>query len=132
MSLNAVKITRWAEIKADYFLGATPKELSAKYGVPAKTIRDKACKGSWAKQKSTINDNLQQCAQERIENLTDLALSRLEEVLTDDEVSTKDVLMAVDRVLDISGLKNSKQEIEVRDVPIIIDDIAERLEERGL
>lgn len=123
MPAKVVKITPWAHIKADYFLGATPKELSQKYGVPAKTIRDKASKGSWVKQKSTISDNLRQNTQEKIQELTDIALSRLEEVLTDDDVSTKDVLMAVDRVLDISGLKNSKQEIEVRDVPIIIDDI---------
>ena len=112
------KTTPWIEIKADYLAGVTPKELALKYGVAAKTIHEKASKESWVDEKASINKNLQEITQERVERITNLALKRLEDVLIDGKIKTNDLVNAIGKALDISGLKRESQKLDVNNEPI--------------
>jgi uncharacterized protein (UPF0147 family) len=111
-----MKTTAWNEIKAEYLQGVTPKELSLKYKIPAKTIHEKASKESWVDEKASINasicKNVQEVTQERIQNLTNDALDTLCEVVNDKKCEKNVRVQAAKAILDISGLKNSKQVIE--------------------
>lgn len=112
------KITPWVKIKADYLSGVTPKELSLKYGVSAKTIHEKASKENWVDERTSIYKNLQEITQDRIERITNLALKRLEDVLSEGEIKTNDLVSAIGKALDISGLKKESQNLNVNNEPI--------------
>lgn len=106
------KTTPWNEIKAEYLRGVTPKELAEKYSLKAQAIYDKANRDNWVQEKSRIAEKTLEITQERIASLTNLALDTLCEVINDSE-SRKDIkVQAAKALLDISGLKNSKQVIE--------------------
>lgn len=105
------KTTPWNKIKKEYLEAVTPKELAIKYKVSDKTIREKASKEGWVKEKAMICNNLQQNVQERIEGLTNLALDTLVDVINDPETEKNVKVQASKALLDISGLKSSKQEI---------------------
>lgn len=106
------KTTPWNEIKAEYLQGVTPKELAKKYSIAAKTIHEKASKESWVDEKASIYKNLQEVTQERLASLTNLALDTLVEVINSDDSKKDTKVQAAKALLDISGLKNSKQVIE--------------------
>ena len=53
------KRTPWVEIKSEYLLGVTPKELAEKYGLDPKAIHEKASKENWTEEKARICKNLQ-------------------------------------------------------------------------
>ena len=108
----------WMKIKAEYLQGVTPKELAQKYHTTSKVIRDKANQGNWYRQKSTISDNIQQKTENKIQNLTDKALNALEQVIDDTMADYKDKVSAAKAILDISGLKSSKQDLNINNEPI--------------
>ncbi len=120
---KVVKITPWNIIKAAYLEGVTPKQLAEKYGITAKSIREKASKEGWTNEKATISNNLQLNTQDRIKELTNIALDALAEVINDPECKNAEKISAAKAILDVSGLKSVKQELEVKDVPLIIDNI---------
>ncbi len=105
------KTTPWLKIKAEYLQGVTPKELALKYKIKAKTIHDKASKEKWSEEKTSICENLRENTADEIKRLTAKALSSLEEVLDDESAKNSDIVSACKAILDISGLKSSKQEI---------------------
>lgn len=105
----------WLNIKAEYLQGVTPKELAEKYNVAAKTIHEKASKEGWVIEKTSISKNLQEKTEEQIKAITQLALRRLEGVLNDENIKTNDLVSAIGKALDISGLKSFKQEIDMAD-----------------
>lgn len=107
-----MKTTPWNKIKSEYLQGVTPKELALKYKLNAKTIHEKASKESWVDEKASICKNVQEITQERIAGLTNLALDTLCEVINDSECKKDTKVQAAKALLDISGLKNSKQVIE--------------------
>lgn len=106
------KTTPWNKIKSEYLQGVTPKELAEKYELKAKTIHDKCNKEGWVQEKQSICENLREITQERIAGLTNLALDTLAEVVNDKECEKNTRVQAAKALLDISGLKNSKQVIE--------------------
>ena len=106
------KTTPWNKIKADYLNGVTPKELASKYKVTAKQVHEKASKENWTTEKARICKNLQENVQERIKALTNLALDTLCEVIKADDSKYQDKVSASKAILDVSGLKSLKQEIE--------------------
>lgn len=101
----------WNNIKADYLSGITPKELAEKYKLTPKQIHEKASKENWVNEKASISKNLQVDVQERIKELTNLALETLCEVINDPETSSRDKVSASKAILDVSGLKTLKQEV---------------------
>lgn len=105
------KTTPWNKIKAEYLQGATPKELAAKYKMTAKNVSDKANKDKWVQEKAKISENVREKVEEKVERITNLALKRLEDVLQDEEIRASDLVQAIGKALDISGLKSSKQEL---------------------
>lgn len=107
------KTTPWLEIKTAYLKGVTPKELALKYKIKAKAISDKANEEKWVAEKSKISEKIRENVENKIERITNLALNRLEDVLTEDEVRTSDLISAIGKALDISGLKSSKQETTI-------------------
>lgn len=109
------KTTPWVKIKAEYLQGVTPKELALKYKVPAKSISDKAFTDKWGAEKSKISENIRENTEDEIKRLTTKALSTLEDVLDDDKAKNSDKVSACKAILDISGLKSSKQEITGKD-----------------
>ena len=104
------KITPWTKIKAEYLSGVTPKELAQKYGLTAKQISDKANKDKWVVEKAEICEKVRESTAEKISRITNLALDRLEEILTGSDLRP-DFVNAIGKAIDISGLKTSKREI---------------------
>ena len=101
----------WVKLKAEYLQGVTPKELGEKYGLTAKQISDKANKENWVAEKARICEKVRENTEEKIDRITSIALRRLEDVLLSDEVRPSDLVNAIGKAFDISGLKSSKQEI---------------------
>lgn len=121
----AAKTTPWLKIKAEYLQGVTPKELALKYKIKAKTIHDKASKEKWGEEKSIICENLRENTQDEITRLTAKALNALEGVIDDEMARRSDIVSAAKAILDISGLKSSKQEITGKvDAPLTIGGFA--------
>lgn len=109
------KETPWLEIKTAFLKGVTAKELAVKYKIKARSITDKAYEERWNDEKTIISENIRDKVTERVERVTDLALIRLEGVLLDKEVKTSDLVQAIGKAFDISGLKSSKQELTGKD-----------------
>ena len=107
-----MKTTAWNKIKAEYLQGVTPKELAEKYKIKAKAISDKAYDENWKLEKAKISENIREITQERIQALTNLAIDTLCEVVNDKKTERNTKVQAAKALLDISGLKNSKQVIE--------------------
>ena len=105
------KCIKWNEIKADYLNGITPAELSKKYNVEINKIYNKIDNAGWSKEKTEINANVRNDVQERIKELTNLALETLCNVINDPESDNKDKVSASKAILDVSGLKSLKQDI---------------------
>lgn len=110
-------------IKKEYLQGCTPKELAEKYGIKAKAVSDKATKEGWTAEKSQICVNIRKSTEEQIENITNLALRRLEDVLTSESVKDSDLINAIGKAFDISGLKTSKQELTGKDGSALIQKV---------
>lgn len=114
------KTTPWNKIKADYLNGVTPKELSGKYKITAKSIHEKASKEKWVEEKASICKNVQEDVQERIKELTNLALETLRNVINDPESKSQDKVSASRAILDVSGLKSLKQEVTGVSIPSVV------------
>lgn len=113
----------WVKIKSEYLQGVTPKELGEKYGLTAKQISDKANKEKWVAEKAKLCEKVRENTQERIERITNIALRRLEDVLLNDEVRPSDLVNAIGKAFDVSGLKSSKQEITGKDGTALIQKV---------
>ena len=112
------KTTPWNKIKKDYLNGITPKELASKYKITAKSIHEKASKENWVDERASICKNLQESVQE----LTNLALDTLCEVIKADDSKYQDKVSASKAILDISGLKTQKHEVENKGINIVVAD----------
>lgn len=118
-----MKTTPWNKIKAEYLQGVTPKDLAQKYKISGKTIREKASKEGWVEEKTTICNNLQQDIQNRIKEMTNVALEALCDVINDPECKNTDKVSAARAILDVSGLKSFKQEVSgVKGINIVVAD----------
>lgn len=117
------KGTAWVKIKSEYLQGVTPKKLGEKYGLTAKQISDKANKEKWVAEKAKMCEKVRENTQERIERITNIALRRLEDVLLNDEVRPRDLVNAIGKAFDVSGLKSSKQEITGKDGTALIQKV---------
>lgn len=116
------KSTPWNKIKAEYLEGVTPKDLAAKYKITAKSIHEKASKEGWVNERASIVKNLQEDIQERIKQMTNVALEALYEVINDPYCKNADKVSAARAILDVSGLKSIKQEVSgVEGVSVVIN-----------
>ena len=116
------KTTPWAKIKSEYLQGCTPKELAAKYKLTPKRISDKANKEKWTAQRAEISEKIREKAEDKVNRITNIALERLEGILESPFIKTADLINAIGKALEISGLKNESHKINIEDV-IIKDDI---------
>lgn len=124
-----MKTTPWNKIKAEYLQGVTPKDLAQKYKISGKTIREKASKEGWVEEKTTICNNLQQDVQNRIKEMTNVALEALCDVINDPKCKNADKVSAARAILDVSGLKSLKQDITGIDgVSVVINREAVQVE----
>ena len=117
------KETPWLEIKAAFLKGVTAKELAVKYKIKARSITDKAYEERWNDEKTIISENIRDKVTKRVDRITDLALQRLEGVLLDEEIKTSDLVQAIGKAFDISGLKSSKQELTGKDGSALIQKV---------
>lgn len=123
------KVTAWNKIKADYLNGVTPKELAEKYKIDIDKIYNKIDNDSWAKEKAEINGNIRNDVQEKIKELSNLALDTLREVINDPESENKDKVSAARAILDVSGLKSFKQEVSgINGVSVVVNRQAVQVE----
>lgn len=106
------KTIYWLNLKAEYLLGATPKELAKKYNLTSKQVRDKANRENWANEKATIRDKTRQNLQNKIDGLLNKVLDVLSEVMNNPLAENKDKVAAARAILDVSGLKRLTQEIK--------------------
>jgi uncharacterized protein YjcR len=112
------KTTPWNKIKVDYLNGVTPKELAEKYKIDINKLYYKIDNDSWAKEKTKINENIRNDVQERIKELTDLALETLCEVIKAGDSKYQDKVSASKAILDVSGLKSLKLDNNIKTDPI--------------
>lgn len=105
----------WLEIKAEYLKGCKPDELSKKYNVDIEKLYNKIDNSGWNKEKMELQGKIRNNLEEEIACITNLALRRLKNVLSDDCIRTSDLVQAIGKAFDISGLKSSKQEITGKD-----------------
>lgn len=108
---NLKKVIPWLKIKAEYLQGVTPKDLAEKYQIKPKQISDKANEEKWVAEKAKISENVRENTEGEIKRLTNKALNALEWVIDDVNARQSDIVSAAKAILDISGLKSSKQEI---------------------
>lgn len=119
----------WNEIKTDYLLGVTPKELAEKYNIKIEKIYKKIENAKWANELRQIKGNIGNDIQNKIRNLTDLALEKLRDVINDPEADDRDKVSACRAILDVSGLKSLKQEVSGIDgVSVIVNRQAVQIE----
>lgn len=107
--------TPWLKIKAEYLQGCKPDEISKKYDVDIEKLYNKIDNSGWNKEKKEFQGKIRNDVQEHIARVTDIALSRLEEILKNNDVKDSDLINAIGKAFDISGLKSSKQEITGKD-----------------
>ena len=112
------KAIAWNKIKVDYLNGVTPKELAEKYKIDISKIYNKIDNDSWAKEKTEINGNIRNDVQEQIKELTNLALKALKNVINDTEAKNADIVSASKAILDVSGLKTVKEDVNINQTPI--------------
>ena len=117
------KETPWLEIKAAFLKGVTAKELAVKYKIKARSITDKAYEERWNDEKTIISENIRDRVTKRVDRITDLAMQRLEDVLLDENIKTSDLVNAIGKAFDISGLKSSKQELTGKDGSALIQKV---------
>lgn len=117
------KETPWIEIKAAFLKGVTAKELAVKYKIKARSITDKAYIEKWNEEKTIISENIRDKVEKRVEHITNLALERLEGILLDEDVKTGDLVQAIGKAIDISGLKSSKQELTGKDGSALVQKV---------
>lgn len=117
------KETPWLEIKTAFLKGVTAKELAVKYKIKARSITDKAYEERWNDEKTIISENIRDRVTKRVDHITDLALQRLEGVLLDEDIKTSDLVQAIGKAFDISGLKSSKQELTGKDGSALIQKV---------
>jgi Mor family transcriptional regulator len=115
------KAIAWNKIKADYLNGVTPKELANKYKIDITKIYNKIDNDSWAKEKTEINENIRNDVQERIKELTNLALETLSEVIKANDSKYQDKVSASKAILDVSGLKAMKIDAQIDEKPIKVE-----------
>lgn len=116
------KTTPWNKIKKEYLDGVAPKELAEKYQLDINKLYNKIDNDSWAKDKTEINGNVRKDVQERIKELTNLALETLCNVINDPESDNRDKVSASKALLDVSGLKSIKQDVTgVNGMSVIIN-----------
>ena len=117
------KATPWNKIKADYLTGITPQELGEKYSIKPKTISDKAHVEGWTDEKTKISENLRMSVEEEIKNGSTEAVAYLRSVVNNADEETKDRISAAKGILEVSGLKSSKQEITGKDGSALIQKV---------
>lgn len=101
----AKKAIEWTKIKTDYLNGATPKELAEKYDIEINKIYKKVENDKWAAELREIKANIGKSIQEQVTRITNKALRRLENVLDNEDIKVNDLVSAIGKALDISGLK---------------------------
>lgn len=115
---KVVKTTPWNKIKAEYLQGVTPKELAKKYGLTAKQVSDKASREDWVIEKSKINEKTRENIQDRMMQYSNDIVDRLYQIAIDKNEKTCDRINAGKIIVELSGLKNTKQE-EKAELPTI-------------
>lgn len=105
------KAIPWNKIKADYLNGVTPKELAEKHKVEIEKLYKKIENDKWAVELREIKGKIGNDVQERIKELTNLALETLCEVIKAGDSKYQDKVSASKAILDVSGLKSLKQEV---------------------
>ena len=105
------KTIEWNKIKKDYLNGVTPKELAEKHKVDIEKIYKKIENDKWAAELREIKAKIGNEVQERIKELTNLALETLCSVINDPESKSMDKVSASKAILDVSGLKSIKQDV---------------------
>lgn len=123
------KAIAWNKIKADYLNGVTPKELAEKHKVEIEKLYKKIENDKWAVELREIKGKIGNDVQERIKELTNLALETLCDVIKAGDSKYQDKVSASKAILDVSGLKSLKQEVTGIDgVSVVINREAVHIE----
>lgn len=107
------KTTPWNKIKKEYLDGVPVKEIAEKYKIKPRAISDKAYDEDWKEEKERIAENVRDDVQKQIKELTNLALQALKSVINDPECKHADKVSASRALLDVSGLKTQKHELDI-------------------
>jgi hypothetical protein len=105
----------WLEIKAEYLKGCKPDEISKKYDVDIEKLYNKIDNSGWTKERKEFQGKVRNDVAEHISRVTEIALSRLEEILKNSDIKDSDLINAIGKAFDISGLKSSKHEVTGKD-----------------
>lgn len=127
--------TNWDDVHTDFLNGMSLKEISVKYNHSFLYIKNVVSEKGWLQEKKNIESLLSEKItnkiidskldiiekrNKQIEALVDLSLEKLTDILNDESTSTKDMLTAIGKVLDISGLKIINQNSNITEKKIFI------------
>ena len=101
-------MANWELIKQEYCSGIPPRELAVKHKIKANTISIEATKGGWVEEKQIKTKEIAKDFEEERKRITTLALKRLAELLAKETIKDTDLVSAIGKSLDISGLKSQK------------------------
>ena len=113
----------WLEIKAEYLSGCKPDEVSKKYKVDIEKLYNKIDNSGWNKEKMELQGNIRNKIETDIKDGSQEAVRYLRGVVSDENQETRDRISAAKGLLDISGLKSSKQEITGKDGSALIQKV---------
>ena len=103
-------MANWKVIKEQYCTGIPPRELALKHKLTANTISNRASLEEWDKEKQRKCEEIANSFEAETKRIVTKALEKLEELLNKEEVKDTDLISAIGKALDISGLKSQKTE----------------------
>ena len=99
--------------KAMYLAGEKPCEIAKKLKYRPGTISTWACEEKWSEEKIKKAKETMDSLEKEIKDLTQLALTTLNDILTNENVRYSDKVAATRAVLDISGLKRDNKDVNL-------------------
>jgi hypothetical protein len=123
MVLGVGIMANWQLIKKEYCTGIPPRELAKKHKLTANTISNRASREEWDKEKQKKSEEIAASFEEKIKEGTAIAIDTLLLIAENGERDS-DRVAAAKGLLDISGLKREKRELDgdlMKDVQVIIN-----------
>lgn len=112
--------------RAMYVAGEKPSDIAQKLGYQTTSISHWATIENWDVDRQKRAKELTKVYDEQIDSLTNLALVELQKLLSSPETKDSDKVAAIRSVIDISGLKRDKKDIDITSggIEVVINQIA--------
>ena len=130
----------WKEIKAEYIAGGTSyRKLAEKYGVSFSTLKENARRGKWTELRekaqhkadttfATLMGEKQANRSAKIDDVADKLLSKIEEMMAQEGLTTQGIKHLTSAIKDIKDVKGIKSDIDLKEQNARIDKLRKEIE----